>query len=101
MATVFDLVDSEAFTQFLEDPNRDDEQTSSKVSISQLPGPSGSVPGPDKGDAKYNYCPDCDVPMVMSVNEYSCAKCGRTVEWQTEGRNIVPRNVCRWRFYGV
>lgn len=84
MAT-FNLVDDEAFAQFLENGSM----------------ANGVAAAGGSADAKYNYCPDCDIPMALGVNEYSCAGCGRSIEWQAEGRNIVATNVCRKRFYGI
>jgi len=29
-------------------------------------------------DTEYNYCPDCQIPMVIAIIEYSCKSCGYT-----------------------
>lgn len=37
---------------------------------------------------KYNYCPDCKIPMILSGSEYQCTECGRVQQFSGDG----PKN---------
>lgn len=40
-------------------------------------------------DAVYNYCPDCEILMDLSGNDYQCSNCGLTSSAESErGRDI-------------
>lgn len=55
------LVDQDLFNQFLE----------TKVDTTE--------------HIMYNYCPDCNLPMILSLSEYQCAQCGLTYKNEIDG----------------
>jgi hypothetical protein len=43
----------------------------------------------------YNYCEDCEIPMILSANEYLCSKCGQTKEFHSPQSNDVASGCIR------
>lgn len=37
-----------------------------------------------KEEIKYNYCPDCQIAMILAGSEYSCANCGQVKQFMAD-----------------